>query len=125
MISGVQKIIVLVEDQDKAKQWWTTVLGFEVVRDDSYGDERWIEITPPDHKVVLVLSPREADEPRREVRDQLPHSDVFFACKDIQQTYTELTERGVRSPTAPEKMHFGWWAMFTDCDGTRYALAQW
>ncbi|MGI8798862.1 MAG: VOC family protein [Pseudonocardia sp.] len=125
MISGVQKIIVPVEDQDKAKQWWTTVLGFEVVRDDSYGDERWIEITPPDHKVVLVLSPREADEPRREVRDQLPHSDVFFACKDIQQTYTELTERGVRFPTAPEKMHFGWWAMFTDCDGTRYALAQW
>jgi len=125
VISGVQKIIVPVEDQDKAKQWWTTVLGFEVVRDDSYGDERWIEITPPDHKVVLVLSPREADEPRREVRDQLPHSDVFFACKDIQQTYTELTERGVRFPTAPEKMHFGWWAMFTDCDGTRYALAQW
>lgn len=125
MISGVQKIIVPVEDQDKAKQWWTTVLGFEVVRDDSYGDERWIEITPPDHKVVLVLSPREADEPRREVRDQLPHSDVFFACKDIQQTYTELTERGVRFPTPPEKMHFGWWAMFTDCDGTRYALAQW
>ena len=125
MISGVQKIIVPVEDQDKAKQWWTTVLGFEVVRDDSYGDERWIEITPPDHKVVPVLSPREADEPRREVRDQLPHSDVFFACKDIQQTYTELTERGVRFPTPPEKMQFGWWAMFTDCDGTRYALAQW
>jgi len=49
VISGVQKIIVPVEDQDKAKQWWTTVLGFEVVRDDSYGDERWIEITPPDH----------------------------------------------------------------------------
>lgn len=96
-----------------------------MVRDDSYGDQRWIEIIPPDHKVVLVLSPREADEPRREVRDQLPHSDVFFACKDIQQTYTELTERGVRFPTPPEKMHFGWWAMFTDCDGTRYALAQW
>ncbi|MCW2632236.1 MAG: hypothetical protein JWR88_1198, partial [Pseudonocardia sp.] len=30
MISGVQKIIVPVDDQDKAKQWWATVLGFEI-----------------------------------------------------------------------------------------------
>jgi hypothetical protein len=22
-------------------------------------------------------------------------------------------------------VHFGWWAMFTDPDGTRYALGQW
>lgn len=125
MISGVNKVVVPVDDQTKAKQWWTTVLGFEVVRDDSYGDERWVEVTPPDHKIVLVLSPRQPDELRRSVSDQLPHSDVFFGCADIEQTYAELTDRGVQFPTPPVQMHFGWWALFEDCDGTRYALGQW
>jgi predicted enzyme related to lactoylglutathione lyase len=32
---------------------------------------------------------------------------------------------GVEFPTAPVQMHLGWWAMFTDPDGTRYALGQW
>ena len=57
--------------------------------------------------------------------DELPHSDVFFTCADIQQTYAELTERGVTFPTPPTRMHFGWWSLFTDQDGTRYALGQW
>jgi hypothetical protein len=37
----------------------------------------------------------------------------------------ELAARGVRFPTPPTKAHFGWWAMFEDNDGTRYALGQW
>jgi predicted enzyme related to lactoylglutathione lyase len=71
-----------------------------------------------------VLSPRPADEPRREVPDDLPHSPVFFTCEDIQETYRELTERGVRFPAPPTEMDFGWWAMFEDDQGTRYALGQ-
>lgn len=125
MISGIQKIIVPVDDQDEAKHWWISVLGFEIVRDDEHGDERWVEITPPDHKMVLVLSPRRPGEPGRSAPDQLPDSDIFFACHDIQKTYAELTERGVSFPTPPVQMHFGWWALFEDCDGTRYALSQW
>jgi hypothetical protein len=30
-----------------------------------------------------VLSPRPANEPRREVPDNLPHFPVFFTCDDI------------------------------------------
>jgi hypothetical protein len=35
-----------------------------------------------------------------------------------------LSERGVRFPTPPTKMDFGWWALFEDHEGTRYALGQ-
>jgi predicted enzyme related to lactoylglutathione lyase len=82
-------------------------------------------VTPPDRKVLLVLSPREPGAVKRSVPDELPHSDVFFNCEDIQKTYAELTERGVEFPTPPVQMHFGWWSLFTDQDGTRYALGQW
>lgn len=125
VISGVEKVVVPVDDQATARQWWTAVMGFEVVRDETYGDERWIEITPPDHKIVLLLTPRKVGDQRRSVPDQLPHSDVFFGCHDIRQTYAELTDRGVKFPTPPVQMPFGWWAMFEDCDGTRFALRQW
>jgi lactoylglutathione lyase len=125
MISGVSKVVVPVDDQERARDFWTTKLGFEVVTDESYGDERWVEVRPPGGSPVLVLSPRATAEPRREVPDQLPHSPVFFNCPDIKATYERLREHGVRFPVPPARMHFGWWALFEDDDGTRYALGQW
>jgi lactoylglutathione lyase len=124
MIKGVRKIIVPVNDQEQAKRFWTETMGFEATLDQTVGDERWVEVTPPDRQLVLVLSPR-GGEPRREVPDQLPHSDIFFTCEDIKQTYEELTARGVKFHTPPVEMHFGWWSLFEDNDGTRYALGQW
>lgn len=124
MIAGVSKIVVPVGDQDRAVEFWTTRVGFAVWRDETYGDERWIEVGPADGGPLLVLSPRPADEPRRAVPDELPHSPVFFTCADMEQTYRELRSRGVAFPTPPQRMHFGWWALFSDDEGTRYALNQ-
>jgi lactoylglutathione lyase len=125
MIQVVSKVVVPVADQERAKRFWTQQMGFTVKVDQPYGDqERWIEVVPPDRGVVLVLSRRDSGEQVPEVPEGLPHSPVFFACDDIQQTYQELTGRGVSFPTAPTKMPFGWWALFQDDDGTRYALEQ-
>jgi predicted enzyme related to lactoylglutathione lyase len=125
MIERVGKVIVPVADQAAAREFWTTTMGFDVVRDDSYGDERWIEVKPPRQDLVLVLSPRQPGEPRRTVAERLPHSDVFFDCPDIEKTYAELSARGVAFPLPPSKQPFGWWALFEDQEGTRYALGQW
>jgi predicted enzyme related to lactoylglutathione lyase len=103
MISGVSKVVVPVDDQEQAKEFWVDRLGFDLRSDESYGDERWIEVSP----------------------DHLPHSPVFFNCDDIEATYRALTERGVEFPVPPERQQFGWWALFADPDGTRYALGQW
>jgi predicted enzyme related to lactoylglutathione lyase len=123
MISGVSHIAVEVNDQKRAKQFWTEVIGFAVTTDAPYGQGgRWIEVAPPEGKPLLVLRPRPANEPRREVADDQPHSPLFFECDDIERTHRELSERGVEFPTPPTKTEFGWWAMFEDHDGTRYAL---
>jgi lactoylglutathione lyase len=125
MITAVDKIVMPVENQERAKTFWTTTVGFELRRDEAYGDERWIEVSPPDGGPSLVLSPRASDEQRRQVPDELPHSPVFFGCADIEATYRELTARGVSFPTPPQRQHFGWWSLFEDPDGTRHALGQW
>jgi lactoylglutathione lyase len=125
VITRVSKVIVPVTDQQAALDFWTGCMSFDVVRDDKYGNERWIEIKPPGQDLLLVLSPRQADEPRRTVPDRLPHSDLFFDCEDINSTYSELSARGVSFPLPPARQHFGWWALFEDNEGTRYALGQW
>jgi lactoylglutathione lyase len=109
MISRVHKIIIPVDDEGRAREFWTSRLGFAVTRDERYGEgQRWIEVAPPNRSLVLVLSRRHADDPRRDVPPQLPHSPVFFDCDDIQETYRELTARGVIFPAAPVRMPFGW-----------------
>jgi lactoylglutathione lyase len=124
MITRVSKVIVPVTDQQDALEFWTSGMGFELVRDEAYGNERWIEIKPPQQDLLLVLSPRQPDEPRRTVPEQLPHSDLFFDCADIENTYAELRARGVKFPQPPARQQFGWWALFEDNEGTRYALEQ-
>jgi predicted enzyme related to lactoylglutathione lyase len=125
VITNVAKIVVPVEDPGSARDFWTKVAGFHLVRDETYGDERWIEVKPARQDLLLILSQRQPGEPRRSVPDDLPHSDLFFNCTDVVRTYEDLTARGVEFPLPPRQEHFGWWALFADGDGTRYALGQW
>ena len=55
MISGVSKVVVPVDDQERSKEFWVDRLGFELRRDESYGDERWIEV---EVLVPQLISPR-------------------------------------------------------------------
>ena len=74
MITAVRKVIIPVDDQERAIEFWTTAVGFELMQDETYGDERWIEVSPPGDGPVLVLSPRPAGQPRPQAPDMLPHS---------------------------------------------------
>jgi lactoylglutathione lyase len=124
VISGVSQVVVPVRDQDAALEFWTKRIGFDLVSDETFGDERWIELRPPEGSPRIVISLRAEDDPGPSPRDEHPHSPVFFTCDDINATYRELRERGVDFPTPPVQMYFGWWAMFADQDGSRYALGQ-
>jgi predicted enzyme related to lactoylglutathione lyase len=120
MIEGVSKVVIEVEDQDRARAFWTGTLGFGLVQDVPYGEERWLEVEPPDGGLVLVLSPRRTDP--RTGSDELPTSNVFFYCDDLGGTYAELRSRGVEFPQPPVELSFGWWSMFQDQEGNRFAL---
>ena len=125
MIRAVRKVVVPVENLDVAKEFWTKTVGFELVQDMPFGNgDRWLEVMPPDHDTILILSQRPADQVRpSDVPEQRPHSHVMLGCDDIHATHQELVNRGVRFPTPPTQMPFGWWAMFEDAEGTRFSLS--
>jgi lactoylglutathione lyase len=120
VIEGVSKVVVEVADQSRALEFWTETLGFELHQDTAYGEERWVEVRPPDKGLILVLSPRQDDRPS--ASDRVPTSNVFFCCDDLAATYDELRSRGVAFPQPPVKLSFGWWSMFQDQEGNRFAL---
>jgi lactoylglutathione lyase len=120
VIAGVSKVVIEVEDQDRALAFWTETLGFELHQDTAYGEERWVEVRTPDNGLILVLSPRQ--EERARASNKLPTSNVFFYCDDVVETYDELRSRGVEFPQPPVELSFGWWSMFQDQEGNRFAL---
>jgi lactoylglutathione lyase len=120
VVEGVSKVVVEVEDQARALRFWTEWLGFELRLDTREGEERWVEVKTPDQRLVLVLSPRRDDRP--DAPDKLPTSNVFFYCDDLAETYEELRARGVHFPQPPIELSFGWWSMFEDQEGNRFAL---
>jgi lactoylglutathione lyase len=117
---GIGKVTLNVADQDAAKRFWADTLGFSVVTDQPMNDQgRWVEVRSPEDRVTLVLYPGK----KQDTGDgQL--SDILFECDDIEQTYAELSARGVQFGDKPVKQPWGWWASFKDNEGTLYGLGQ-
>lgn len=124
MITGVSKVVIEVQDQHRAKAFWTETMGFELVQDAPYGEERWIEVRSPDRTIDLVLELRAAEPNDPEVPEHLPTSNVMFRSDDLAATFRELRARGVVFPQPPVEMPFGSWSMFDDTEGNRFALEQ-
>jgi predicted enzyme related to lactoylglutathione lyase len=122
MVGGVGKVGVDVEDQDRAKAFWTGTMGFDLVQDTPYGEtERWLEVRPPDKGVILILGLRQGARPTA-AHPMLPTSNVFFYADDLDRTYQELSGRGVVFPQPPVDQDFGRWSLFEDTEGNRFAL---
>jgi len=125
MISGVSTVVIEVEDQERAKRFWTKTMGFGLVQDPPYEGERWLEVRCPDGATNLVLELR-TGEPAEQgaTPEHLPTSNVMFRCGDLSVTYEELSACGVAFPRPPVEQPFGSWSMFDDPEGNRFALEQ-
>jgi predicted enzyme related to lactoylglutathione lyase len=120
MVKGIHQVVLEAEDQDRALAFWTEAMRFELVQDAPYGDERWLEVRTPDGAVTIVLGRRQGERPT--APEELPTSNIMFYCDDLPATYDELKARGVEFPQPPVEQPFGWWSMFQDTEGNRFAL---
>ena len=96
---------VLVDDQKKALQFYTEVLGFEKKTEVPMGEVSWLTVVSPEEPdgTELVLEPdsHPAVEPFKAamVADGIPWTS--FAVVDAQAEYERLTARGVRFTQPP------------------------
>ncbi len=99
---------VLVDDQTKALEFYTGVLGFVKKTDVPLGEHRWLTVVSPDDPdgTELVLEPDEhpAARPFKEAlaRDGIPFTS--FAVEDVNEEFERLSARGVRFTQEPTAM---------------------
>lgn len=58
----IGNIGVRVADQERALEFYTKTLGFEVRRDVAFGDGRWIEVGPPGGQTTIALINQEVPD---------------------------------------------------------------
>lgn len=120
-ITSVGTVFVTVSDQDKAIDFYTNTLGFELRGDTSYGEgQRWVEVGPPGGETAVALVPPMGDGPG-------PGQDLGFGydTDDLEAAMAELRSRGVEFEEVPDMggpvPPMAW---FRDQDGNRVLLVQ-
>lgn len=102
---------LFVDDQEKARAFYTDKLGFEVGTDAAYGpDERWLTVVAPDGPAGLELMLAKADDAARAMQQHRRSTGtpvISLGTDDIHKAYETLTERGVTFTMPPTAMDYG------------------
>ena len=126
MISRVGTVSIFVEDQDRAKAFYTEKLGMELISDDELwpgADSRWLAVTPAGAETQIVLY--KFDENWEHYRSTFGQSQsLTLQCEDIDETYRLYKERGVEFLSEPETQFWGRFVMMKDCEGNTLILVQ-
>ncbi len=125
-IDRVGTVCVFVSDQDRAKDFYTRVLGFELHSDDPIytgAKNRWVSVAPAgaETEVVLYL-PDENWEHYRQVVGK--SQAVTFNVVDMASLMADLKAKGVKVLMEPDVQPWGTNAIIQDSEGNSLILVE-
>ncbi|NVB81558.1 MAG: glyoxalase [Kofleriaceae bacterium] len=114
---------VFVSDQDKALDFYTTVLGFENRVDNRSPHGRFVGVGLPGQDFLLVLCPGTPGRANA-AAGQVPGA-VVVETGDCRKVFADLKARGVEFETAaPLDLPFGRIVVGLDPDGNRLQIVE-
>lgn len=134
MIKGLCIASVWVLDQDRAKEFYTEKLGFEVRNDMTMGQGgmRWLTVgakDQPDVELTLMvpgppgLDPESAEALKKLISKGVMGAGVL-ATDDVRGDYKLLKSRGVEFLQEPQERPYGTEALFRDDSGNWFSFTQ-
>lgn len=132
MITNISLVTVYCLDQDKARDFYVDVLGFEAGTDVTLGDDyRWVTVSHPSQpelEVTLMkpgppLDPDAADFIRRQLEGG-SMGGLGLQVDDCRKTYEELSSKGVTFLQEPSDRPYGVEAVMRDISGNWLVLVQ-
>ena len=119
---------LMIDDQDKALDFYTGVLGFVKDKDIPMGPFRWLTVSAPEgaEGVELVLEPM-AFPPAQVYQKALFEAGIpatAFITTDVHAEYRRLSEAGVRFRGEPKSMGPITAVIFEDTCGNLINLVQ-
>jgi len=119
---------VFVDDQAKALDFYTNVLGFQKKTDIPLGSVSWLTVVSPEQpdgtELLLEPSDHPAVKPYKNalVEDGIPATS--FAVDDVQAEFDRLRSKGVRFTQEPTEMGGVTTAVFDDTCGNLIQIAR-
>lgn len=126
MIQQVGTVSVFVNDQDRAKQFYTRVLGFELRADEPLfpgAEARWLAVAPQGADTEIVLYVPDENWSHYETVVGKAQA-ITLTVSDMQRTYATLKDRGVNFIEEPEEQSWGTYAIIEDSEGNRLILSE-
>ena len=119
---------VPVDDQERALDFYTRVLGFIKKTDVPLGEHRWLTVVSPEAQsgVELLLEPM-AFEPAKTYQQSLKEAGIpwtSFAVDDLEKEYEKLCNLGVQFSIAPREAGTVMIAVLDDTCGNYIQLMQ-
>jgi len=126
MINKVGTVTIYVEDQDRAKDFYTKVLGFELKQDAPLypgATTRWVAVAPKGAatEVILYLPDKHWEHYRQVVGKS---QSVTFDVTDMAATAAALKAKGVEFVTEPDVQPWGTSAFIKDSEGNQLLLVE-
>ena len=119
MIRAIKFASIPVRDQDRALEFYTGKLGFQVATDQPFdGTQRWIELRIPGAETRVVLFTARGQEDRIGT-----FSNLSFVADHVHATAAELSAKGVEFVQEPRTEPWGTSAIFKDTDGNVFVLS--
>jgi lactoylglutathione lyase len=126
MITKVGTVSVFVNNQDRAKTFYTEKLGMELRIDAPLfpgAEARWVAVAPQGAETEIVLYL--ADENWAHYTQTVGKSQALtLTVDDIDTTYTNLKAKGVIFVSEPDKQPWGTFATIEDSEGNSLLLVE-
>jgi len=111
-------VSIPVSDPQVSREFYTELLGFEVLRDDSMGpDRRWIQLAPGTEGASITLVDWFEEMPPGCVQG------LVLETRDLEADHRTLRERGLTISDVKEAP-WGRYATFSDPDGNGWVLQE-
>jgi predicted enzyme related to lactoylglutathione lyase len=126
MIDRVATVSIFVDDQDRAKDFYTRVLGFELRADNPLfpgAASRWVAVAPAgaETEVILYLP----DENWEHYQQVVGKSQALtFNIQDMAALHARLKSEGTEFVQEPDPQPWGTYAMIKDSEGNRLILVE-
>ena len=96
MISKVGQIMLYVNNQDEAVDFWTEKMGFSVISEEDNGQGmRWIQIAPTKEAETNIILHNKEFIAKMESGINLGTPSLMFFTKDLDKLYTELSIKNI------------------------------
>lgn len=122
MIQKLGQIMLYVNNQDQAVQFWTTKLGFKVISEEQMGEMRWIEVAPSGSGSSIVLHNKELVA-KMSPELHLGTPSLMFYSDNLEELYSSLATKEVTVGEMVE-MPTGKVFNFADDEGNYFAVME-